>query len=474
MNISIRKFLLINLLIAITITSTLTAVGNYFLDQKDIQKHLDTFLSEFSYSLRGLLVENAHLHHLSKLQREFDSISSSNKGYFFLRENIHLPYAQDTKYYFQVWQEGRMVLHSANAPNVPLSTGTPGFSDKMLKHHRFRVFTTHDPSTDLTFIVAEPYLTRSQLISMIAHDEMYIVLLTYPISGFLIWFIIGRGLNSIKRVTDEVTSRNPHRLDQVDTEKTPGEIKPLIVALNKLFKRLEEAFEREQRFAADAAHELKTPLAAIRTQAQVALQAGNEEERRKVLDQVISGVDRSTHVVQQLLALSRLTPEATASEETQEITLSTLVEESVAQLVPYAIEKDIEIELDAPEPSLLVRANPTTLSILIRNIVDNAIRYTQEGGHVWVSVTKIKNHAVLKVKDNGPGIPEELRSLVFERFYRVIGSKAPGSGLGLALVKQVATAYKATVEISTPADGHGLEIKIIFPIVKHTPEIVRR
>lgn len=209
---------------------------------------------------------------------------------------------------------------------------------------------------------------------------------------------------------------------------------------------------------------MRTPLAALKTQAQVALKANSEEERQKLLHNVIIGVDRCTHIVQQLLTLSRLVPEANTLTDICNIDLGKLAAEIVAQIAPLALDKEIDIELlsDETHPAI-IQGNITALTILIRNLVDNAIRYTSENGKVTVSVTKgSENQIILKVIDNGPGIPAEFRARVFERFFRVLGNKGSGSGLGLAIVQQIAQLHNAQLRLGPSIAGRGLEVEVSF------------
>jgi two-component system sensor histidine kinase QseC len=273
--------------------------------------------------------------------------------------------------------------------------------------------------------------------------------------------IIGLALRSITRVTNEISNRASTYLEPVDPENTPVEIKPLVEELNQLFIRLKLAFERNKRFAADAAHELRTPLAALKTQAQVALKAETESDRNTAMLKVLQGVDRSSHMVAQLLTLSRLGQEEALS-DIKPVDLHKLAAEIIAYLVPIALEKQIEIELaPAPEDSI-VSGNDITLGILIRNIVDNAIRYTPANGEVKVQLLNQNEKIIFRVTDSGPGIPAELRERVFERFFRILGASAPGSGLGLAIVSQIADLHSAQVSLGTPANGIGLQFDIIF------------
>lgn len=465
---SIRKFLLMNLLLAITITTTLTAIGNYYLDQKDIQEHLDTLMAISALSYQALLGDDLHQRPLIKIQQTLETIPQKVESYY-----QHPPLDEEPpehyldKFNFQVWTDGgRLLLHSSNAPKIPLTADTDGFSDKLIGKQKWRVFTTYNIKAGIRTVLAERYDTRNELGHRIAQDDLYIMLLTFPLSGLLIWIIIGRGLDSLDRVAQEVANRAPSHLEPVDIKEVPEEIKPVIDELNELFFRLKEGFEREKRFAADAAHELRTPLAALKAQAQVALNISNIDEKNLALHKLISSVNRSTHIVQQLLTMSRLVPEAASINDLTEVDLPKITREILAMLVPAAIERQIELEFEPDKNIPYFAGNPTAISILIRNLVDNAIRYCNEGGHVVVKVYQQQHEIVLEVQDNGPGIPIELQSRVFERFFRVLGNKSPGSGLGMAIVQQITTLHNGRVILESPSIGTGLIVKVFFPIAE--------
>ncbi len=296
----------------------------------------------------------------------------------------------------------------------------------------------------------------------IVHDEIFVMLLVFPLSGFLIWFIIGRGLRSLDAVAQEVANREASHLEPVQTDAVPEEITPLVNELNHLFFRLKASFEREKRFAADAAHELRTPLAAIKTQAQVALHAPSSQEKNVALAKLITCVNRSTRIVQQLLTMSQLVPNEPDPNGQDWVNLNRITRDVLAMLTPAALEKKIELVLEELHPNAMIRANSTAIAILLRNLIDNAIRYSPEHQLVTVRILNQQQHVALEVEDNGPGIPEELRARVFERFYRVLGNKATGSGLGLAIVQQICTMHHASICLATPKHGNGLLVKIEF------------
>jgi len=470
---SIRKFLLINLLLAITITTTLTAIGNYYLDQKDIQDHLDTLMAISALSYQALLGDDVHQRPLIKIQNALETIPQKVNTYYqkkFLNDEPSENYMD--KFNFQVWTNGgKLLLHSATAPKIPLTAETDGFSDKKIANQDWRVFTSYNAKAGIRTVLAERYDTRNELGHRIAQDDLYIMLLTFPLSGLLIWIVIGRGLDSLDKVAEEVANRAPSHLEPVDLQEVPEEIKPVIDELNKLFFRLKEGFEREKRFAADAAHELRTPLAALKAQAQVALNSNDIKEKNQALQKLIASVNRSTHIVQQLLTMSRLVPEAAQMHDKDIVNLNRLTREILAMLATSAVEKQIELEFESNSHTIKIYGNPTALGILIRNLVDNAIRYSNENGRILVNLSKQDDEVMLEVSDNGPGIPAELQARVFERFFRVLGNKSPGSGLGLAIVQQICELHGGRVVLDSPKEGTGLIVRVFFPCIENkTPQ----
>lgn len=465
---SIRTFLLINLLLSVTLITSLAIIGNLFLAHKDIQTQLDAQLirttlrmdafftisisdSDFQkiqQTLNSHLVEKSHLFNPS-IQDSNPNIAAENEA----KHNLE----------FQVWNDaGKLLIHSPNSPKIALSNGNDGLSTLWLDGKAWRVSTIYNPMSQLTIMVAERANYRQHLENQLTQDTIIIMLITYPFLGFLIWVIVGRGLDSLKRVAQEVKHRAPTYLKPVDLESVPTEIEPLVIELNNLFSRLGAAFEQNKRFTADAAHELKTPLAALSTQTQVALRAETPEDRKQALLKVLASVNRSTHMVQQLLTLSRMDPEASI-QKVETIHLGKLAAEVAALLAPEAIAKNIELELTNPESNAIIHGNTTYISILIRNLVDNAIRYNEENGFVKIGISENQKYVILSVTDDGPGISEDLRERVFERFYRVIGNKTTGSGLGLGIVAQIAQLHRAEIELVTPSNNKGIEFRIKFP-----------
>ena len=445
---SIKYFLLISLLLSITIASAINGIGNYLLDEQVIQPYLD-----------GQLVRVATL---------IEILNQTTTAKSKIREQI-IDYLDEMqpitkqRFLFHVWnKDGESIMHSSDERIFSLKNAPVGFHDQAIHGDDWRVYSTYDSKKEVQIVVAELYNLRRELADDIARSNANILLITYPVFGLLVWFIISLALRSVTRVTGEISNRASTFLEPVELQEIPIEIKPLVGALNQLFIRLKLAFERNKRFAADAAHELRTPLAALKTHAQVALKSDNETDRNKALQKVIESVNRSSHVVAQLLTLSRLGEEEGLT-DIKPLDLHKLATEIIAFIATEALEKDIELELLPPPSHPIILGNDIALGILIRNIVDNAIRYTPSKGEIKVGIIDHNNQIIFRVTDTGPGIPVELRERVFERFYRMLGTKASGSGLGLAIVFQITTLHHASIHLATPPGGIGLQFDVAFP-----------
>ena len=464
MKLSIRKFLLLNLLLAIMATTSIAALGNYYLDQQDIQNNLDSLLGQAAISLQTLVSSDVQKRDLNRVQQDLNTIPTLVKGFLAEGKLNYLQPLYTKSYAFQVWKsDGKLLLHSASAPIYPISDFKVGFSDKIIDGEPWRVATVHGAQNGLTYMVAEHYNVRNRLAHVIMKDDAYIMLLTYPLSAILIWIIIGRGLSSLRHVADEVSQRAADHLDPVDLEAVPIEVKPLVDELNTLFLRLKQAFEREQRFSADAAHELRTPLAALKTQAQVALKTMDPKERRVQLQNLIAGVDRCTHVIQQLLTLCRMSPESvTLKILCRSICTKLLLRWSLSSPLQQLISRS-RLNLISKEKIVLSWEMPQVCMlysvILWIMLFVTLLREEQSKSFIESDPQQI----IIRVVDNGPGIPADLRSRVFERFFRVLGTKAQGSGLGLAIVQQIVKLHQGIVVLGAPFSGVGLEVTVNLP-----------
>ena len=355
---------------------------------------------------------------------------------------------------FQVWRGEQRVFRSQSTPELPPAQPL-GFADvRGAEGARWRVFGL--AAADYRIYTTEDYQTRDELILAITAGTLFPLLAAVPVLALLFWLAIGRGLLPLARIAEEVASRDHGALDPLHTRDVPREIAPLTEALNSLFRRLRERFEQERRFTADAAHELRTPLAGVRTQAQVALRATDAADRDEALRQVVAGVDRSTHLVAQMLTLARLDPEA-AEQAFEPVVPADLAAEVVAEMTPQARARAVGLSLAASGEGrgALVCGQPVALAVALRNLVDNALRHTPAGGQVTVSVTTAADAVELAVVDD-PGIPEDEREAVLARFHRGSRSDAGGCGLGLAIVQRIAQLHAGAIHLGDGEQGRGL------------------
>ncbi|HZP87498.1 MAG TPA: ATP-binding protein [Burkholderiales bacterium] len=375
-------------------------------------------------------------------------------------EHAPLLHKDARKVAFQIWEQGRHLrLHSVNAPSVALSNDQSGFSDSVVDGTRWRVFSTWDRSREFLVQVGERADVRAQLARDIAKALLAPLLIALPLLGGLIWLAIRLGLRPLSNLADEVSRRSPDNLKAIDAPTLPSEAAPLVARLNTLLARIQSSLERERRFTADAAHELRTPIAALKAQAQVARMAGDEAGRTHAIDQVIAGADRAGRLVEQMLTLARLEQEH--REQWVSCDLSQVAREVIAELAPSAIEKGIAIELTGDD-SVRVSAIPGLVHVLMRNLIDNAARHSPPGSRVEVAVQTRAGGAELLVTDNGPGIPAAERAKVFDRFHRLAEAGEGGSGLGLSIVQRIAQIHAASVELRDAPQGQGLQVRVIF------------
>jgi len=437
MNPSIRQRLLWTLLSATLVVWVGTAIKNYFDNRHEIAELFDAQLAQ---SARALLALSAHelyeqLAYIAQTQGQSHNIPER------ITPQVH-KYEQHLA--FQIWSgDGRLVARSDSAPTDPL-TGSPDvFSDHVINGHRWRVYALVDIEKNLQVQVGERYNQREQLSDDVALRLLAAVALSLPVLALMIWFGVSYAIRPLNRVTRAVAARKLDNLEPIDNRRVPEETRPLVDALNDLFARLKTALDDILNFTADAAHELRTPLAALKTHAQVALRADDAPTRTDALRELIHGVDRATSLVEQLLTLARLDPEAThLSDEIAD--LQEAAQNVLGELATDAVRKEIDISLDARCRGIVV-GKQVMLTILLRNLIENAIRYTPRNGHVEVSIFEDQQEIVLRVSDSGSGIPPDEREKIFKRFYRVLGSGAPGSGLGLSIVQRIAEIHRARI-----------------------------
>ncbi len=370
----------------------------------------------------------------------------------------------ETKLAFVVANNGKVFLHSFNSPEQLLKVDAPGYSTQNLDGYDWRLFRLDNQDGSLFCVTAERIDVRNDLIYKISSDLIMLFVSLLIVLALVIWFAIGSGLAPLHLLAEQIQRRNVDNLREVDIKNVPTEVRAIVKSLNQLFRRLSEALTRERHITSDAAHELRTPLAAVKLHAELALSAADAEEKDRSLQFVLESVNRSSHLVNQLLRLARLEPQAIAQQH-RPVNLAQLVKELAHEHSEQAQAKQIALQTDITGDGCAISGDEDALRLLLRNLLDNAISYTQPGGRVRVSLHLHRSQACLVVQDNGPGIPPESRERIFERFYRVENHEKPGCGIGMAIVARVVELHHASIELSDPPDGSGLVVTVCFPVL---------
>ncbi len=368
-------------------------------------------------------------------------------------------HAYENKLAFQVWDgNGRLLLRSDSAPEAALASRVPGFADVVVDGATWRAFTLQSPQ-GRWFQSAELSDIRDELAADIAEATLLPLVLSVPLMALLIWGSVALATRSLRRLSEAIGERAPERLSPLDPASVPREAQGLVDAINGLLQRLDAALARERHFVADAAHELRTPISALKVHADNARLSNRPEERQAaqtLLDQSIVRIER---LVAQLLSLSRA--ETTASlRERRRLHLDALVRTEVDDIRSLAERKQQQIMLDLHEA--WIEGDELALGLLVRNLVENAVRYTPPGGRIRISTHATATTTILTVEDSGPGIAEAEHQRVFDRFYRQLGSGQEGSGLGLAIAKEVVATHAGLINLGHSRELHGLRVTVEF------------
>lgn len=368
---------------------------------------------------------------------------------------------------FQVFHEGRLALRSPNAPALPmLEAGRrfrTGFRTVEIEGVAWRVFAAHGAERDVQVYVSEQVASRGSILWAVLRSAVWPMLLALPLLALAAWWAIYSAMAPLRRLGRVLAERRPQALQPVLLPDAPSEMQPLLAALNGLFERIAALMDAERRFTADAAHELRTPIAAIRAQAQVALGEADAAQRRHALEATLEGCDRATRLVEQMLTLSRL--ETGAAPLQDRLDLADIARQVAAEAAPRAIARAqvIEASADAPCPVL---GDATLAGVLVRNLVDNAIRYSPAHATVRLTVGRKDDTVRLIVEDSGPGLaPEDMKRLG-ERFFRVMGTGESGSGLGWSIVRRITAVHGARAHVGRSAQLGGLKVEVEWPAAR--------
>lgn len=382
------------------------------------------------------------------------------KGLTLGPEKPNLAHFYEKKTSFRIWKDGHLVTESASAGVFDTKPSPPGFSllDMDSDGTYWRIFTYVDKPSGIIIEVAQNNEVRTELILQLMSSLFFPALIFIPLIMFFVWQGTTRSLKPMMFLARQVNRRNSEDLTPLETRQIPEEITPFISALNRLFSRVEDALCRERSFTDNAAHELRTPLAAMKTQTQVLIKkANNMPDCQDGLANLQESIDRATQMVTQLLAFARL---QNINQAKERVNFSKIAEQCLKELSPASIARDQIFEAYIT-PDLYIDGYESALSVLLNNLVDNAIKYTPLNGCISVTLAQDKEKILLEVKDTGLGIPPEFHEKIFERFFRIHKSQGSGSGLGLAMVRWIADMHDASIEL-TGNQPHGLVIKVFF------------
>jgi two-component system sensor histidine kinase TctE len=367
--------------------------------------------------------------------------------------------------YYAVHDDGERLV--AGRTGLPLLAAVPGgirFEDARFAEApvRIAVLDRRVDGRPVVIEVAETTVKRTrlarELLLGLALPQVGLILL----AGLLVWFGVARGLAPLEQLRRAVASRSHVDMSAIDVQGIPGEVHPLVVAINELMRRLAGVLDFQARFIADTAHQLRTPVAGLKAHIEVALREKTLAQTRSALAHLYTGAERLSHLVAQLLSLARNEPHSARTENFAPLDFNKLAFDTTAEWVAHAYKKNIDLGFEGAGGEVIVRGDATRLTELINNLLDNAIRYTPPGGRVTVHV-RAEPRAQLVVSDDGPRIPEAERERVFERFHRLLGTHAEGSGLGLAIVRDIASLHEAKIDLVDDEDGIGNTFTVSFP-----------
>jgi two-component system, OmpR family, sensor histidine kinase TctE len=380
----------------------------------------------------------------------------------------------DNVYFHVIGREGKLLAGDRELPMPDLQVAPdalPGdiyFRDVELNGQDVRVAYSYVADGQMPrdrwvlVEVGETMEKRTQLANKIVASVILPQFVIIPLAVMLVWFGLSRGLRPLNRLRKTIETRDPGDLSPIATRRVPEELEPLVEAFNEMLERMKRSVEAQQRFVADAAHQLRTPLTGLKTQAQFAIRESDPEALRHALRQIAVGVDRAGRLVNQLLTLARAEGGESARQSHEPLDLALLMRSVVEDWVMVALEKRIDLGFEA-EATAMVSGNTFLLQELAKNLIDNALRYTPPDGHVTCRVISSASKTILEVEDNGVGLTEAQAEMVFERFYRVDDATTEGSGLGLAIVQEIAAQHDAMASLRPNPRGRGAIARVIFP-----------
>jgi len=452
---SLRQRTLWRVMLLMMLGTGLLALYNYRDSRHEINEVYDAHLAQNARLLQGVMSLPVQEGNREVLYLAFNE-ALGKAG----RHRIGHPY--ESKLAFQVWGDGSgLLVHTPSAPTLDPAPSVPGFYDFTADGKQWRGFVLPVPDKHWVIWVGERHDVRYDLIDRIVRHTLFPFLLGSVGLALLVWAAIGWGLRPLQNMADVIRARHADSLEPLQLVPLPSELEPMQAAINRLLAQIEDVLRREHRFIADAAHEMRTPLAILRLHAQNAQTASTDAERQKALGFLLGGVDRLTRVVNQLLTLARVQPRLGQC-ASAEVDLAEVVTDTMAELAPWILERGLEPSLDIGDGDHRLLIDGGALGIALQNLISNAVEHSPPGGRIAVSLRRLGQGAELVVEDEGPGIDEENLRRVFERFFS--RNTPNGAGLGLSIVATIVERMGGQVRLTNRADG-GLAATVSLPVL---------
>ncbi len=449
---SIRKRILVRVLGLLLVSTLIMGWASHHDSTHEVEELFDAQLGQSARVLIGLLGASQGQIPTEQLAQALLETSG---------EHPKLGHRYESKLAFQVRNaEGRVIARSFNVPPLTAADWQPGFADLQQAQHQWRSYVLESPDSGLAVWVGERSDVRGELVDKIVRGTLVPDLLGIPLLVLLVWFAIGSGLKPLDELARLIRLREPNSLQPIVLSDLPQELEPVQAALNRMLEQLHQLLAREQRFIADAAHELRTPLAVLKIHAENAMQANEPAERDQALQHLRRGVERATRLISQMLTLARLADD----QQRQRVPVALLqsCRDAVAELLPLALRRDQELELvsDGSLPEQ-VEMEPGSLGMLLQNLVGNAIQHPPDGGRILISLQQQADQLVLRVEDSGSGVAPADRERLLERFHTQGNSQ--GAGLGLSIVQRIIERHQGSLLLGDSPLG-GLLVQASFPL----------
>lgn len=459
---SIRNFLLVSISILVMLALLISGLLSYQRAQYEVDELFDAELAQTARVLQSTLsltlpVTTSASDHTNHVISTHDWQEKDVAGKITHNERTRFGHSYERKIMFKVIRNNQLLLESDNAPPLDELPPEPGYRQLRISAHKWYTFTLIDETT--TYLVGERSDVRKEMVQKIARSYFYPSLLSMPILLLILAWTLRTGLQPLAELDTKIQQRDKDNLDPIVVEHSPREISPIVQSLNGLLQRLRRSLESERRFTATASHEIRTPIAVLKLNVQNALHADNESQRLQLLKELDASVDRAGRLINQLLALHRLEQDDHGFAPHQ-VDILALLREEIAGLYPLALRKNQTIELNNDDTTLSLESITQLLELLFRNLLDNAIKYTPENGRISVSVFADENQIQIQIEDSGPGVNEDQRNKIFERFYRIAQGDVPGSGLGLAIVSRALQLLKGRIEVSRSKTLGGMCVNV--------------